>query len=55
MTWSGGGSWGGKEDSLDGLDQEVEDPAGDNEALGGPAAPVAGYGLYDAQEEARKW
>lgn len=44
-----------EEDCLDGLDQDVEDPAGDNEALGGPAAPVAGYGLYDAQEEADKW
>ncbi|MFE4015176.1 Mu transposase C-terminal domain-containing protein [Streptomyces sp. NPDC059112] len=44
-----------EEDSLDGLDQDVEDLAGDNEALGGLAAPVVGYGLYDAQEEADKW
>ncbi|MFC9756214.1 hypothetical protein [Streptomyces sp. NPDC056921] len=42
-------------EGLDGLDQDVEDAAGDNEALGGLAAPVAGYGLYDTQEEADKW
>ncbi|MDQ8708324.1 DDE-type integrase/transposase/recombinase [Streptomyces sp. LHD-70] len=44
------------EDSLDELDQDEEDPAeGEDETPGGPAVPVAGYGLYDAQEEALKW
>ncbi|MFI6476039.1 transposase [Streptomyces sp. NPDC050516] len=45
----------GEEDSLDSLDQDAEGAAEDEEAWGGPAAPVAGYGLYDAQEEADKW
>ncbi|MBD0742925.1 Mu transposase C-terminal domain-containing protein [Streptomyces sp. CBMA152] len=39
----------------DGLDRSAEEAAEDDEAWGTPAVPVAGYGLYDAQEEARKW
>ncbi|MFH8477067.1 hypothetical protein [Streptomyces sp. NPDC018000] len=49
---------GAGEDSLDDLDQD-QDAQGtaedENEALDGPAVPVAAYGLYDAQEEALKW
>ncbi|MFH8411491.1 hypothetical protein ACH4FX_43070 [Streptomyces sp. NPDC018019] len=42
--------------SLDGLghDQDTEGVTQD-ETLDGPAVPVAGYGLYDAEEEALKW
>ncbi|MFB6986128.1 hypothetical protein [Streptomyces sp. NPDC056304] len=44
------------EDSLDDLDRDVEDTTeGEDQAVDGPAVPVAGYGLYDAQEEALKW
>ncbi|WP_331737782.1 transposase [Streptomyces sp. NBC_00019] len=41
-------------DSLDDLDQDTQGAAGnEDETLDGPA--VAGYGLYDALEEALKW
>lgn len=43
-----------EEDSLDGLDQGTEGLAMD-ETVDGPAVPVTGYGLYDAEEEALKW
>lgn len=47
------------EESLDDLDQDpqdmTEDTGNDDEALDGPVAPVAGYGLYDARQEALKW
>ncbi|MCX4734515.1 Mu transposase C-terminal domain-containing protein [Streptomyces sp. NBC_01363] len=44
------------EDSLDVLDRDGEDTTeGEDQAVDGPAVPVAGYGLYDAQEEALKW
>ncbi|MFD7499287.1 hypothetical protein ACFV8T_44830 [Streptomyces sp. NPDC059832] len=44
------------EDSIDDLDRDGEDTAeGEDQAVDGPAVPVAGYGLYDAQEEALKW
>ncbi|MFF3735506.1 transposase [Streptomyces sp. NPDC002476] len=42
---------GTEDDSLDDLDQD----AAEDETPAGPAVPVAGYGLYDAQEEALKW
>ncbi|MEU5438229.1 Mu transposase C-terminal domain-containing protein [Streptomyces sp. NPDC020719] len=47
-------------DSLDDLDHDAEDTIEDETAQNGeapdsPAARVAGYGLYDAQEEALKW
>ncbi|MGW4766388.1 transposase, partial [Streptomyces pseudogriseolus] len=45
-------------DSLDGLDQyQGQDAEGlaHDEATDGPPAPVTGYGLYDAAEEALKW
>lgn len=50
---------GAGEDSLDDLDQgqdaqDAEDRKKD-EAVDGRAVPGAGYGLYDAQEEALKW
>ncbi|MHA4779817.1 Mu transposase C-terminal domain-containing protein [Streptomyces sp. MSC1_001] len=45
------------EDSLDGLDQvqETQGLTAEDETVDGPPAPVSGYGLYDAEEEALKW
>ncbi|MET9657503.1 hypothetical protein [Streptomyces sp. NPDC006510] len=45
---------GAGEDSLDDLDQDAQDVTED-ETPAGPAAHVAGYGLYDARAEALKW
>ncbi|MDT7847774.1 transposase [Streptomyces justiciae] len=43
-------------DSLDDLDQDAENATENEDAsVDGPAVPVAGYGLYDAREEALKW
>ncbi|WP_199846673.1 Mu transposase C-terminal domain-containing protein [Streptomyces sp. CB01201] len=51
-------------DSLDGPDQDQEQDQNQDQdtedlaygqATDGPAVPVAGYGLYDAAEEALKW
>ncbi|ARX80640.1 hypothetical protein SMD44_00038 [Streptomyces alboflavus] len=33
----------------------TENTENEDEALGGPAAPVTGCGLYDAGAEALKW
>ncbi|MEU9298600.1 hypothetical protein [Streptomyces sp. NPDC048266] len=47
-------------DSLEGLDQDQDqdqetEGLAQDETVQGPAAPVSGYGLYDAEEEAFKW
>ncbi|MEV4504700.1 hypothetical protein [Streptomyces klenkii] len=50
-----------REDSLDHLDRDTQGTAEDEaalapgEATANAAVRVAGYGLYDAQEEADKW
>lgn len=49
-----GASAGAGKDSLDDLGQDAQDASAD-ETPAGPAARVAGYGLYDARAEALKW